>query len=87
MGGMLAVLGGLDALVFTGGVGENCPPLRDAAARQLAFLGLKLDPAKNAAPHPDADVAAADSAVHVLVIHAEEEWEIARECYRIVGFS
>jgi acetate kinase len=87
MGGMLAVLGGLDALVFTGGVGENCPPLRDAAARQLAFLGLKLDPAKNAAPHPDAHVAAADSAVHVLVIHAEEEWEIARECYRIAGFS
>jgi acetate kinase len=87
MGGMLAVLGGLDALVFTGGVGENCPPLRDAAARQLAFLGLKLDPVKNAAPHRDQDVAAADSAVHVLVIHAEEEWEIARECYRIVGFS
>jgi acetate kinase len=87
MGGMLAVLGGLDALVFTGGVGENCPPLRDAAARQFAFLGLKLDPAKNAAPHRDQDVAAADSAVHVLVIHAEEEWEIARECYRIVGFS
>jgi len=83
MGGMLAVLGGLDALVFTGGVGENCPPLREAAARQLAFLGLKLDPAKNAQPHPDQDVAAADSAVHVLVIHAEEEWEIARECYRL----
>lgn len=87
IGGMLAVLGGLDALVFTGGVGENCPPLREAAARQLAFLGLKLDPAKNAAPDPDTDVAAADSAVRVLVIHAEEEWEIARECCRVVGFS
>jgi acetate kinase len=48
---------------------------------------LKLDPAKNAAPHPDTDVAAADSAVRVLVIHAEEEWEIARECYRVAGFS
>jgi acetate kinase len=86
MGGMLAVLGGVDALVFTGGVGENCPPLRDAAARQLAFLGLKLDPAKNATAHPDQDVAAADSAVRVLVIHAEEEWEIARECYRLARF-
>lgn len=83
MGGMLAVLGGVDALVFTGGVGENCPPLREAAARQFAFLGLKLDSAKNAAPHPDQDVAAADSAVRVLVIHAEEEWEIARECWRL----
>jgi acetate kinase len=87
VGGMLAVLGGLDALVFTGGVGENCPPLREAAARQFAFLGLKLDPAKNAAPHLDADVAAADSALRMLVIHAEEEWEIARECYRIIRFS
>jgi acetate kinase len=86
IGGMLAVLGSLDALVFTGGVGENCPPLREAAARQLAFLGLRLDPAKNAAPEPDMDVAAADSAVHLLVIHAEEEWEIARECYRLARF-
>jgi acetate kinase len=83
MGGMLAVLGGVDALVFTGGVGENCPPLREAAARQFAFMGLKLDPAKNAGPDPDMDVAAGDSAVRVLVIHAEEEWEIARECYRL----
>jgi acetate kinase len=83
MGGMLAVLGGVDALVFTGGVGENCPPLREAAARQFAFLGLKLDPAKNNAPDSDMDVAAADSAVRVLVIHAQEEWEIARECYRL----
>jgi acetate kinase len=86
MGGMLAVLGGLDALVFTGGVGENCPPLRDAAARHLAFMGLKLDSTKNAAPDADMDVAAADSAVRVLVIHAEEEWEIARECYRLARF-
>jgi acetate kinase len=86
MGGMLAVLGGLDALVFTGGVGENCPPLREAAANQFAFLGMKLDPGKNDAPHPDQDVAAADSAVRVLVIHAEEEWEIARECYRLARF-
>ena len=83
IGGMLAVLGGVDALVFTGGVGENCPPLREAAARRFAFLGLKLDSAKNAAPHPGQDVAAADSAVRVLVIHAEEEWEIARECWRL----
>jgi acetate kinase len=83
MGAMLAVLGGLDAVVFTGGVGENCPPLREAAALQFGFLGLKLDPAKNAAPRPDQDVAAADSAVRVLVIHAEEEWEIARECWRL----
>ncbi len=60
-GAMLAVLGGADALIFTGGVGENCPQLRDIVIRQFSFLpGLR-----------------------VLVIHAEEEWEIARECYRL----
>jgi acetate kinase len=61
IGSMLAVLGGADALVFTGGVGENCAPLRDRAAQQLRFLpNLK-----------------------VLVIQAEEEWEIARQCFEL----
>ncbi len=48
IGAMLAVLGGVDALVFTGGVGENCPPLRELVCAQLGFLGLKLDATKNA---------------------------------------
>src|SRR5207302_53707 len=47
IGGLLPSLGGLDALVFTGGVGENCAPLRSAAADKLAFLGIGIDPAKN----------------------------------------
>jgi acetate kinase len=81
-GGMLAVLGGMDALVFTGGIGENSAPLREQVCRQFGFLGLELDPAKNASAHGDVDVAAPGSAVRVLVIHAQEEWEIARECYR-----
>ena len=59
IGAMAAVLGGADAIVFTGGVGENCELLRDIVTRQIAFLNAQ-----------------------VLVIHAEEEWEIARECYR-----
>ena len=57
---MIGVLGGADALVFTGGVGENCAPLREIAQKRFAFLDAK-----------------------VLVIHAEEEWEIVRECRRI----
>jgi acetate kinase len=81
-GGMLAVLGGMDALVFTGGVGENSAPLRDRVCGQFGFLGLELDAGKNATAHGDQDVAAPDSGVRVLVIHAQEEWEIARECYR-----
>lgn len=84
LGGMLAVLGGLDALVFTGGVGENCPGLRARVCEQLEFTGLRLDASQNAHPPLDADVAAPDSRVPVLVIRAQEEWEIARECYQMV---
>ena len=87
IGGMLTVLGGLDALVFTGGVGENCAPLRKRMGDQLAFLGLKLDPAKNERPAPDQDIAAEESLVRVLVIRANEEWQIARECHQFANRS
>ncbi len=83
IGAMLAVLGGVDALVFTGGIGENCAPLRAAVCGQLAFLGLKLDPAKNARPELDQNIAADGSSVQVLVIRADEDSEIARECQRL----
>src|SRR5579872_3689051 len=83
-GGMLAVLGGVDALVFTGGIGENCPPVREHLCRQLAFAGLQIDDAKNQSSPRDQDIALKASQVRVLVIHAEEEWEIARECQRLV---
>jgi acetate kinase len=84
IGGMLAVLGGLDAIVFTAGVGENSVPLRKAVCERLAFLGLKLDTSKNAQPKLDEDVAAPDSKVRVLIIRANEEWQIAKECQRLV---
>jgi len=84
IGAMLAVLGGVDAIIFTGGVGENSVRLRERACSKLGFLGLKLDAAKNAQPSGDEDVATADSQVRVLVIRAQEEWEIARECYLLM---
>jgi acetate kinase len=84
VGAMLAVLGGVDAMVFTGGIGENCPPLRERVCRQLGFLGLQFDADKNARVTGDVDIAAPQSTVRVLVIHAQEDWEIARECYRLV---
>lgn len=83
IGSMLASLGGLDALVFTAGIGENCPPLRQRVAKQFRFLGLELDDAKNEASPLDQDIASSESKVRVLVIRAEEDWEIARECYRV----
>jgi acetate kinase len=85
IGGMLVTLGGLDVLVFTGGIGENSGPIREAACNQLAFLGLKLDTAKNAGSPVDENIAVPESAIPVLVIHAEEDWEIACECYRLAG--
>jgi acetate kinase len=85
IGAMTASLGGLDALVFTAGIGENCAPLREQACRRLEFLGVRLDLEKNAAPTMDSDIAAPDSRVRVVVLHAEEDWEIACECWRAVA--
>ena len=82
IGAMLAVLGGADAIVFTGGIGENCAPLRKDVCEQLQFAGLKLDASKNARPDLDQNIAAAGSSVQVLVIRADEDGEIARECRR-----
>jgi acetate kinase len=83
IGAMVAVLGGIDALVFTAGVGENSPETRSAACRKLEFLGLKLDEAANARVSADQDIAAQDSRVRVLVIRAREEWAIAGECWKL----
>lgn len=81
IGAMAAVLGGMDALVFTAGVGENSAEVREATCRQLPFLGLNLDAAANAGASPDQDIATPDSPVRILVIRAQEDWAIARECW------
>jgi acetate kinase len=83
IGGMIAVLGGMDALVFTGGVGENSPDVRAAACGTFAYLGLSLDEGKNAHPSLDEDISNLESQVRVLVIHAEEDWAIAAECWKL----
>jgi len=62
IGAMAGVLGGVDAIVFTGGIGENCAPLRDLVNQRFAFLKAQW-----------------------LTIHAEEEWEMIRECYLLIG--
>jgi acetate kinase len=84
IGAMIAVLGGIDVLVFSAGVGENSVEVRDAACEQLAFLGLKLDATANSQRRPDADIATPDSAVRALIIRAQEDWAIARECWRLM---
>lgn len=83
IGGMAAVLGGIDALVFTAGVGENSPEVRTAACSGLEFLGIRLSNRINARPTLDQDIATPESRVRVLVIRAEEDWAIAKECWEI----
>jgi acetate kinase len=78
IGGMVASLGGIDVLVFTAGIGENCPELRESVCERLAFLGIHLDRERNAAPQLDADISLPDSPARVLVIRTDEDWEIAR---------
>jgi acetate kinase len=85
IGGMAATLGGVDALVFTAGVGEHAVAIRAGACEGLDCLGLKLDAAANAACHPDADIATKDSPGRILVIATREDVTILREAVRVVG--
>ncbi|KRF17040.1 acetate kinase [Nocardioides sp. Soil797] len=80
VGSYYAVLGEVDAIVFTGGVGENAAPVRAAALSGLSRLGITVDDARNeerlAEPHA---ISPTDSPVAVLVVPTNEEWEIARQ--------
>lgn len=84
IGSMLAGLGGLDALVFTAGVGENNAQIRAAACDTFSFLGLKLDPGKNADRSQDKIISTPNSQVAVLVIHTQEDWTIACDCWTLL---
>lgn len=83
MGSMLASLGGVDAIVFTAGVGENSPVIRAGACEAFQFLGLMIDREKNEHSPRDAFISTPDSSVHVLIVHTQEDWAIAQECWRL----
>lgn len=80
---MAASLNGVDVLVFTAGIGENSPEVRQEVCERLRFLGVAIDQAKNFSSKPDADLSSQD-AVRVLVIRAQEDWSIARECVKLL---
>jgi acetate kinase len=86
VGAYMAVLNGCDALVFTAGVGENSPIIRDLVCRDLDFLGVKLDAAKNEKTWRGAegDISTPDARVRTLVIPTNEELVIAEDTYEIV---
>lgn len=85
IGAYAAAMGGIDAIVFTGGIGENCPQIRAAACDGLEFLGLSLDREKNALARDQADISAQGSRVRVLVVPTNEERMIARETAQVVN--
>jgi acetate kinase len=82
IGSLAAALGGLDALVFTGGIGEHAAPVRTQVCQALGWLGVALDEAANAAHQRR--IATADSSVAVLVLPTNEEWMIARHTAALV---
>ena len=76
---MAAALGGLDVVVFTGGIGEHQPTVRSAATDGLRFLGLAVDPVRNINASADLDISADDSPARTLVVTSREDLEIARQ--------
>jgi len=84
IGSMAAALGGLDTLVFTGGVGENSAEIRAQAAAGLGFLGVALDEQRNAAARGDTDITAPGAVVRGFVVAAREDIEIARQVREVL---
>ena len=76
---MTAALGGIDALAFTGGVGENSPEIRARAVERASFLGAAIEERLNATARLDCEISAPGAAVRVLAIHAREDLEVAAQ--------
>ena len=84
---MAAAMGGMDSLLFTGGVGENAPEIRALAVERLGFLGLAIEPSRNEAATRDTDVSAPAADVRTLVVRAREDLEIARQVRRVMDVA
>ena len=85
IGGYIAAMRGADAIVFTGGIGENTSLYREKVCENLEFLGVKIDPEKNKLRGQELDISADGARVRVLVIPTNEELVIARDTYAIVS--
>jgi acetate kinase len=85
IGALAAAMGGLDAVAFTGGMGENSWRLRARICDDLGFLGIRLDPERNAAAHGEARVSAADTLASAWVLPTNEEHVIVRQAIEFVS--
>lgn len=82
---MTAALGGVDVVVFTGGVGERASSIRARCVANLGYLGIRVDEAANAAARPDAEITAAGATVRTLVVEAREDLQIAAEVRSVLA--
>ena len=82
LGALAAALGGLDTLVFTGGIGEHAAPVRERVCESLGFLGIRLDPDRNATHAPV--ISSDDAAVTVRVVPTDEDLMVARHTRRLI---
>jgi acetate kinase len=86
IGAYAAALGGLDAIVFTGGIGENDATMRKQVVDGLSFMGLQLDDEKNdSSEHSIRAIQTNDATVALLVVPTNEELEIAKQCFGLLG--
>ncbi len=86
IGSYAAALGGVDILMFTGGIGENVDLVREQVCKDLEFMGIKIDTAKNLEIHGDeAVISTPDSKVTVMVVPTDEEYMIASDTMEIVN--
>ena len=84
IGQYIAVLGGVDAVVLTAGLGENSSTVRELIFKDLEPMGMKIDPELNEVRGPEREISAADSKVKILVIPTNEELAIAQDTYDLV---
>ncbi len=85
IGAYMAVLGTVDAIVFTGGIGENAPPIRAQICAGLEPFGIEIDPDANQHGKDRAVISAPEATIKVMVIPTEEELMIALDTYRLIS--
>jgi acetate kinase len=86
IGAYAAVMNGLDAIVFTAGIGENSSKIRKLVCSEMEFLGIALDPVANNSPSKSLrEIQSIDSKVKVLVIPTQEELEIAKQAFQLLS--
>jgi acetate kinase len=80
-------MGGLDAIVFTAGIGEHSPVVREKVCTDMEYLGIRINKEINADCHTECDISADDKSVRVLVIPTNEELAIARDTIQVINGS